>query len=68
MSEPLLYRIDPETEKEPASIVCLQCNRRSYHPEDIKQRYCGFCHAFLEARMHYDPSLKYHSEQPVKKL
>lgn len=28
------------------SITCPQCKRTSYHPEDIRQRYCGACHAF----------------------
>lgn len=27
-------------------IMCLDCQRKSYHPEDIKQRYCGNCHKF----------------------
>lgn len=26
------------------SITCPRCSRTSYHPEDIKQGYCGFCH------------------------
>lgn len=25
-------------------IVCPQCGRRSSHPMDIKERYCGHCH------------------------
>lgn len=28
------------------SILCPQCHRRSYHPADIVQRYCGHCHQF----------------------
>lgn len=28
------------------SITCPNCGRTSYHPEDIKQKYCGACHAF----------------------
>ena len=28
------------------SIVCPQCGKRSYHPEDVKQAYCGNCHQF----------------------
>lgn len=28
------------------SITCPRCQRTSYHPEDIRQRYCGHCHAF----------------------
>tara|TARA_Y100000310_G_scaffold194428_2_gene194407 strand:+ start:3674 stop:4105 length:432 start_codon:yes stop_codon:yes gene_type:complete len=27
-------------------IKCLRCNRTSYHPEDVRQRYCGYCHEF----------------------
>ncbi|HEX9996690.1 MAG TPA: hypothetical protein VGB45_06075 [Abditibacterium sp.] len=29
-------------------ITCLICNRTSYHPDDIKNRYCGNCHRFLD--------------------
>lgn len=26
------------------SITCPICNKTSYHPDDIAQGYCGFCH------------------------
>lgn len=26
------------------SIVCPRCGRRSWQPEDVRQRYCGACH------------------------
>jgi hypothetical protein len=29
-------------------ITCPTCGRTSFNPEDVKQRYCGFCHEFLE--------------------
>lgn len=29
------------------SIVCPFCFHESFHPEDIKQEYCGFCHTFI---------------------
>lgn len=25
------------------SITCPKCGRTSYHPEDIRQRFCGVC-------------------------
>ncbi len=28
------------------SIVCPRCTRRSYHPEDVANRYCGACNQF----------------------
>ena len=28
------------------SITCPLCGRTSYHPQDIKHRYCGNCHMF----------------------
>jgi ribosomal protein L37E len=28
------------------SITCHTCGRTSYHPEDVRQRYCGYCHVF----------------------
>jgi hypothetical protein len=30
----------------PPSITCPRCGRVSYHPTDIRQRYCGHCHEF----------------------
>lgn len=27
-------------------IRCTVCNMQSYHPQDIRQRYCGQCHQF----------------------
>ncbi|MDB4278246.1 hypothetical protein N9917_01450 [Deltaproteobacteria bacterium] len=28
------------------AIKCLVCDMTSYHPEDMRQRYCGKCHQF----------------------
>ena len=28
-------------------LLCLVCNRYSFHPMDIQERYCGSCHLFL---------------------
>lgn len=25
-------------------IECQCCGRTSWHPDDVKYRYCGFCH------------------------
>lgn len=30
------------------SITCPRCGRRSYNRNDVRERYCGFCHAFHE--------------------
>jgi hypothetical protein len=41
------------------SITCPECRRTSYNPNDIREGYCGFCHAWtsnpLDARMHNPP-------------
>ena len=26
------------------AVICPCCHRKSHHPEDIQQRYCGACH------------------------
>ena len=26
------------------SITCPRCGRTSFHPEDVRQGYCGHCH------------------------
>jgi hypothetical protein len=28
------------------SITCGTCRRKSYHPRDVAERYCGWCHVF----------------------
>lgn len=30
------------------SILCETCGRRSFHPEDVANKYCGHCHVFHE--------------------
>lgn len=27
-------------------ITCLRCNKTSYHPKDVENKYCGYCHEF----------------------
>jgi len=27
-------------------ITCLKCNKTSYHPKDVENKYCGYCHEF----------------------
>jgi hypothetical protein len=27
-------------------IKCLHCGKKSCHPKDIEERFCGQCHAF----------------------
>ena len=29
-------------------ILHLVCGTQSFHPEDVKRRYCGYCREFLE--------------------
>ena len=30
----------------PDSITCLHCGKTSYNPNDIREKYCGYCHRF----------------------
>ncbi len=32
------------------SITCHVCGRTSYHPEDVRNEYCGNCHVFHRDR------------------
>jgi ribosomal protein S27AE len=32
----------------PAVFVCPRCGARSANPHDIRERYCGRCHAFVD--------------------
>lgn len=38
------YSISPDG----SSITCLTCLKTSHNLNDVKNRYCGFCHKFLE--------------------
>lgn len=33
-----------------AWITCPRCHRTSYHPQDIKEGYCGACHDWTTPR------------------
>lgn len=32
-------------------IQCLTCKKKSFHPGDIKHKYCGHCHIFHDERV-----------------
>jgi hypothetical protein len=31
-------------------FVCPDCRRVSFHPDDIRERYCGHCHRWMDER------------------
>jgi ribosomal protein S27AE len=35
---------DPGEEPLTESYTCPRCGRTSYHPDDIREGYCGACH------------------------
>lgn len=45
MPEIVTYKIS-RNEDNVERITCLICNMTSYHPQDIKHKYCGMCHDF----------------------
>jgi len=36
------------TDEKGTRIRCLICGRTSWHPEDVRNRYCGACKVFHE--------------------
>jgi len=40
--------VNRETGRLVLGIRCHTCQRISYHPKDVEQRYCGACHVFHE--------------------
>lgn len=36
------------TDRDGPCLLCLICHRISHHPQDIRERYCGACHRFLD--------------------
>ena len=51
------YRIGTD-EKGYEYIACKICGMKSYHSEDIKHKYCGNCHEFLEMKHLQDTLVK----------
>ena len=48
-------REQPHRERLVLGIRCHTCQRISYHPTDIHERYCGACHKFHEEhQLHHD--------------
>jgi ribosomal protein L37E len=43
-----VQNLNENVARESPSIVCPRCNKRSFHPKDIEERYCGFCHNWHE--------------------
>jgi hypothetical protein len=39
----------PETFEYGWTITCPQCNRTSYHTEDVRHRFCGACKIYHDA-------------------
>ena len=39
----------------PAEFRCPRCGMVSHHPEDVRHRYCGNCHAFTDPRAPHTP-------------
>ena len=42
------YRIMAHANSGYEALLCLVCNRISWNPNDVKQRYCGACHQCLD--------------------
>jgi hypothetical protein len=41
------------------ALLCLFCNRLSFHPQDIDFTYCAACHVWLDrVPMAYDPAVQ----------
>jgi hypothetical protein len=34
-------------------IQCLTCGKRSYHPVDIRERFCGYCRVWHKDELTY---------------
>lgn len=45
-----------EDRPEPESITCPQCGRTSFHPVDVRERYCGACHRFHDQMLCPQPA------------
>lgn len=66
------YRID--TVEGVKVIICLKCGLTSYHPFDIREKYCCSCHTFHEEKSwddhgaHMTSALIMEKAEKIKKL
>lgn len=53
------------------SITCPRCRRTSYNPNDVEQRYCGFCHRYLDDQLSLEldepPTLSPDADAPPRR-
>lgn len=42
----MILEVKTDEPKKP-SITCPTCGRTSYHPDDIRYKYCGYCHDWI---------------------
>lgn len=54
-------RMEQRTEDPRPSITCPECHRTSWHPGDVKNRYCGFCAWWTS-----DAELAPHNPNPIR--
>jgi hypothetical protein len=52
--------------EKPPSITCPFCGLTSYNPNDVKQRYCGRCHVFLDDVRLFETLIKSANHDTVK--
>jgi hypothetical protein len=44
----LTYRLIGDALQSPRAIQCLVCGRVSHNPNDVAEKYCGYCRVFHE--------------------
>lgn len=44
----LINQREVSVRKVPASFICPRCGAVSYNPNDLRERYCGRCHVFVD--------------------
>ena len=58
-------------DNESPNIQCPKCKKVSYHTDDIKHKYCGFCnewHEFMETIISHGKSTGFSMENIEKVL
>lgn len=58
--EPLVF---PKFAERAPSFTCPRCGAESFNPNDIRERYCGHCHAFVD-----DPPASYRDDTFPERL
>lgn len=64
------YAIGFNEETKEEKITCFICNKTSYHPKDIKEKYCNYCRHYHDdiADEIYSSFIEQEGRRPISRF